>query len=84
MSTSTTSSPTTATRRRNPLSAILRIPFGWQVLIGLVLGVVLGLVAAQMGPGTGEEGANWLTTTLDRSEERRVGKECRSRWSPYH
>ena len=23
----------------------------------------------------------WLNT---RSEERRVGKECRSRWSPYH
>ena len=23
----------------------------------------------------------WLT---QRSEERRVGKECRSRWSPYH
>ena len=23
-----------------------------------------------------------ITTT--RSEERRVGKECRSRWSPYH
>src|SRR2546430_10924909 len=22
--------------------------------------------------------------TLHRSEERRVGKECRSRWSPYH
>ena len=22
--------------------------------------------------------------TLIRSEERRVGKECRSRWSPYH
>ena len=22
--------------------------------------------------------------TLLRSEERRVGKECRSRWSPYH
>src|SRR5256885_17263063 len=22
--------------------------------------------------------------TKDRSEERRVGKECRSRWSPYH
>ena len=21
---------------------------------------------------------------LSRSEERRVGKECRSRWSPYH
>src|ERR1035441_2990774 len=23
-------------------------------------------------------------TTVTRSEERRVGKECRSRWSPYH
>ena len=23
-------------------------------------------------------------TVLRRSEERRVGKECRSRWSPYH
>ena len=22
--------------------------------------------------------------TITRSEERRVGKECRSRWSPYH
>ena len=22
--------------------------------------------------------------SFDRSEERRVGKECRSRWSPYH
>ena len=30
---------------------------------------------------------NWLRTiikALTRSEERRVGKECRSRWSPYH
>ena len=25
-----------------------------------------------------------LHTALRRSEERRVGKECRSRWSPYH
>ena len=23
-------------------------------------------------------------TQVVRSEERRVGKECRSRWSPYH
>ena len=35
--------------------------------------------------------ARWLTQpaqiivfNLGRSEERRVGKECRSRWSPYH
>src|ERR1035441_10466350 len=26
----------------------------------------------------------WLEYRADRSEERRVGKECRSRWSPYH
>ena len=25
-----------------------------------------------------------ITMNLNRSEERRVGKECRSRWSPYH
>ena len=25
-----------------------------------------------------------LMRELKRSEERRVGKECRSRWSPYH
>src|SRR2546422_6238586 len=25
-----------------------------------------------------------LEGTTSRSEERRVGKECRSRWSPYH
>ena len=24
------------------------------------------------------------SASIDRSEERRVGKECRSRWSPYH
>ena len=29
-------------------------------------------------PGSG------IASLLDRSEERRVGKECRSRWSPYH
>ena len=32
-----------------------------------------------------EEGIkNELTARAARSEERRVGKECRSRWSPYH
>ena len=25
-----------------------------------------------------------FSNTSTRSEERRVGKECRSRWSPYH
>ena len=26
----------------------------------------------------------FVNPTRSRSEERRVGKECRSRWSPYH
>src|SRR3712207_9085584 len=26
----------------------------------------------------------WFRKAKARSEERRVGKECRSRWSPYH
>ena len=30
------------------------------------------------------EAAQKLKSQLPRSEERRVGKECRSRWSPYH
>ena len=25
-----------------------------------------------------------IEASANRSEERRVGKECRSRWSPYH
>ena len=25
-----------------------------------------------------------VKSEIARSEERRVGKECRSRWSPYH
>ena len=31
----------------------------------------------------GQEGLSYLEAG-NRSEERRVGKECRSRWSPYH
>ena len=39
-------------------------------------------ITAGMGGGTGTGAA---PTVADiRSEERRVGKECRSRWSPYH
>ena len=39
--------------------------------------IVQGLTEEDMYvPGTDKK--------LTRSEERRVGKECRSRWSPYH
>ena len=30
------------------------------------------------------ENGEAVTSMSHRSEERRVGKECRSRWSPYH
>src|SRR3712207_34524 len=36
-----------------------------------------------MKTGCGES-AQYMTWKEIRSEERRVGKECRSRWSPYH
>src|SRR2546422_11035588 len=40
------------------------------------------VIAAMWGNSfTGVDGS---TTVAFRSEERRVGKECRSRWSPYH
>ena len=31
-----------------------------------------------------KDGVKYSKIADDRSEERRVGKECRSRWSPYH
>ena len=31
-----------------------------------------------------EDGSGTRGAFIERSEERRVGKECRSRWSPYH
>ena len=34
--------------------------------------------------GNGLSGRILIVDDSSRSEERRVGKECRSRWSPYH
>ena len=36
------------------------------------------------GKPTGKRPLGRLRRRWERSEERRVGKECRSRWSPYH
>ena len=41
---------------------------------GDLIGIIKGIFKAAGGAGEGRS----------RSEERRVGKECRSRWSPYH
>src|SRR5258708_27245380 len=39
-------------------------------------------VFGQIGVGIGLDEIDFVVGS--RSEERRVGKECRSRWSPYH
>ena len=41
--------------------------------------IILGKIAAILLESAGANARD-----LTRSEERRVGKECRSRWSPYH
>src|SRR2546422_1411835 len=43
------------------------------------------VLQSNFSPEYGESGDGIVSLTLkSRSEERRVGKECRSRWSPYH
>src|ERR1051326_506343 len=41
-------------------------------------------LAAAISAATGEKCTGLKLPFAPRSEERRVGKECRSRWSPYH
>src|SRR5437016_12429814 len=45
-----------------------------------------GTIRFAIVPGTQDRimAAGQIVWTDERSEERRVGKECRSRWSPYH
>ena len=57
-------------------------------LILLVLGLAILILYAPFGKktietGVWQSGERWAESGT-RSEERRVGKECRSRWSPYH
>ena len=71
---------------------------GWQLLIGgIVLAPIALLVDPPLHQVTLTQAAGYLWLCVagamlayglwfhnKRSEERRVGKECRSRWSPYH
>src|SRR2546429_2287798 len=51
---------------------------------------VAAVFLGRLDTGFGEQAAQQrnqavgMQTFVGRSEERRVGKECRSRWSPYH
>jgi len=64
-----------------------------KILVLLVVfgfaGVASSAVVEDWEAWTVGDGVNsadgWVDLTFaGRSEERRVGKECRSRWSPYH
>ena len=43
-----------------------------------------GLLPSMPGMPVAKFGDLAIGIDMHRSEERRVGKECRSRWSPYH
>src|SRR5260221_1743514 len=43
-----------------------------------------GMAAVSGNMGRPEDAEKYAKLAMERSEERRVGKECRSRWSPYH
>ena len=50
--------------------------------LAMITGVPCGIIGAAFDLAV--EHVTELRTEHTRSEERRVGKECRSRWSPYH
>ena len=52
--------------------------------IGVLPGVKVDLGLVKLPNFAGETVTQGLDSLRSRSEERRVGKECRSRWSPYH
>ena len=73
-----------------PPAAKLAVPLDGQLSVLLEITHVTGPLCDAMlhemplPVGSGSERAKPLAGPLPRSEERRVGKECRSRWSPYH
>src|SRR3712207_8544613 len=67
------------------LESHVRTISGLIVVAGLVGTVASPAVAQTTAPGPRAKPLfTWGDAALFRSEERRVGKECRSRWSPYH
>ena len=56
-----------------------------QIEIIMALGSHRAMTSEEIKVKLGEKiASDFRVINHDRSEERRVGKECRSRWSPYH
>ena len=51
-------------------------------MLGIIIGVMAVIVIVGLGNGMTKSMRDSFSAL--RSEESRVGKECRSRWSPYH
>jgi len=55
-------------------------------IVGALYALLGANALAELGTRVPRSGGQYVFVRhgLGRSEERRVGKECRSRWSPYH
>ena len=60
------------------------IPVAESVVVTWIIMAVLLLGSIILVRNLKVENVGKKQVVLERSEERRVGKECRSRWSPYH
>ena len=75
----------TIRRLKTPEHPIMHLPSAIPALaVAFALTLPLGACGKKTSEQTVLQGKTMGTTYDDRSEERRVGKECRSRWSPYH
>ena len=59
-----------------PLASVLALAFAWYFF--------RQMMKESEGTELMKKIASFVREGAMRSEERRVGKECRSRWSPYH
>ena len=66
------------------LLATLAASKGHEVVISDLHSILRGLEKKLLNPGIVHTKSLTPGKSKIRSEERRVGKECRSRWSPYH
>ena len=75
-------------RLRRPVSELIAERLPATLELSIIAAAIALLVGVPMGVYTGLRREGFLSklfmTLSLRSEERRVGKECRSRWSPYH